>query len=137
MAKAYSVDLRERAVAQLEAGVPNGTVARFLRLGRSTIRAWRAQKERLGDVGPQPRRPARCKLDAHRERIERWVAEDRGITLEAIRAKLKDECGLTTGVTTVFKALRRWQITLKKSHSTPPSRGVRMWRPPASSSSSS
>ena len=66
--KAYSTDLREKALAAVDRGVPRQQVARDFDLDPSTIKRWLRLRRTTGSVAPRPipGRPARLKplLDA-------------------------------------------------------------------------
>ena len=52
MAKPLSMDLRERAMARLEAGEPIVSIALALGVSRSSISKWAARKKAKGSVAP-------------------------------------------------------------------------------------
>jgi len=52
MAKPYSMDLRERAVARVERGESASAAARALDLGEATVIRWVARKKATGSVAP-------------------------------------------------------------------------------------
>ena len=54
MAKGYSKDLRERAVAMVEEGESRREVARLLNLVPSTAVRWLDRWRRTGNVAPKP-----------------------------------------------------------------------------------
>jgi hypothetical protein len=58
--KEYSVDLRERLLRAIDAGLSQAEAARLFGVGTATIARWRRQRER-GSVAPRPRvgRPRR------------------------------------------------------------------------------
>lgn len=112
MAKAYSLDLRERVVAAVDRGENPAEVAQQFQITERTIWNWLALrkqtgdlKPRVGDVGPA------CVLEEHRERILRSVAEHPDDSLSERRQQLN----LPGCLMTLSNALRRWGITHKKS----------------------
>jgi len=123
-----------RTVALREAGLPNGTVAALMGVSIATARSWQRRQRRTGSVAPTPRGPRGCAIDAYRGSIERVVRESPGLTLEQLRAQLAEQHGFAVSVPTVHRALRRYGLTLKKSHSMPPSRPGPMSRRRASTS---
>jgi len=52
MAKPYSMDLRERALARVDRGQNASAAARALDLGESTVIRWVARKRATGSVAP-------------------------------------------------------------------------------------
>ena len=107
-----SMDLRTRIVAACDAGdspadvaqtfsVTTRTVFKLLALRRET----ETLKPRSGRTGPK------LKLEEHRDRIVQMIRVTPGATLEEIWTQLK----LSGCLFTLWTALRRWGITLKKS----------------------
>ena len=72
MAKAYSLDLRERVLAAVAEGLPLGEAAERFRVSVPSIVRWRALERRGRGVGPKPfaggRRPARTEAARSRSR---------------------------------------------------------------------
>ncbi len=86
----------------------------------------RQRRERTGEVGTLPRGSRRPPvLAAHAVAIAARIARYPSATLAELRAWLASERGVSVGVTTVWHAVRRLGLTLKKSRSGPPSRRVR------------
>jgi putative transposase len=52
MAKPYSMDLRERAMARVAAGESSAKVAAALKVAVSSVIKWAARQRRLGSVAP-------------------------------------------------------------------------------------
>ncbi len=126
MAKALSVDLRERVVAAVAAGASRrAAAARFGVSAASAIR-WCALERETGSVAPGPlggdRRSART--EAHGASIRGAVARQPDLTLEEIRSELAGE-GVTVGLGTLWRFFDRHGITRKKSRRTQPSRTAR------------
>ena len=108
----YSMDLRRRVVSEVDRGTPPAEVARRFQVAERTIWNWLALRKetgqlapRQGDVGPD------CVLEQHRERILQSIRDDPGLTLAQRQTQLQ----LPGCATTLWNALRRWGITLKKS----------------------
>lgn len=116
MPRPYSVDLRERVLAAVDEGHAPGDVAVQYQISERTIWNWLALREetgklapREGDVGPA------CKLEEYREQILKSITQEPDLTLLERQQKLQ----LPGCLTTLWNALLRWGITLKKS---PPGR---------------
>lgn len=115
MSKALSLDLRERVLAAIAAGMSGRQAA--LRFGVSAASAsrWRALERRQGDARPGPlggdRRSKR--VEAHAEAILAVLDEARDQTLEELRAALAER-GLRFGYGTLWRFFDRRQITVKK-----------------------
>ena len=95
--KAYSQDLRIRALAALDGGMPLAQVARTFHISVSSIKRWRAQQAALGHlrpkhpsgrprrIGPSAERSLRAQLSAAPdatlpEHISIWIRQQ-GISL--------------------------------------------------------
>lgn len=116
MAKALSVDLRERVIAVIEGGVScRQAAARFGVSASSAIR-WHALARSAGDVTPRrqggDRRSGR--IEAHASLILDAVARTPDITLAELRAELAGH-GIGAGIATLWRFFARRRITLKKS----------------------
>ena len=94
MAKAYSLDLRERVLAAVADGLPLGEAARRFRVSVPSIVRWRALEREGRGVGPKAfaggRRPART--EAARETILALLRENPALSTEALRAALAARC---------------------------------------------
>lgn len=107
----YSMDLRERVLADFDGGMGNNAVARKYRVSDRWVYKLRRQREETGDIaprrgktGPQP------KLAEHTERLLQLVEEHPDATLEELRDKL----GVPVCPTTLWKTLKRLGVTFKK-----------------------
>ena len=111
MGKPYSVDLRERALALIDAGDTASEVAEFFQVTVRTLRSWLALRRQTGEVaprkgvvGPKP------KLAEHRAKITAAVQAAPSATLEELRVTLS----LPGCLSTLWNALEQWGLTLKK-----------------------
>ena len=123
MSKALSVDLRERVVRAVAAGVScRAAAARFGVSASSAIR-WCARLRETGSVVPGPlggdRRSGR--IEAHAARILELVARTPDLTLAELRAALA-ESGFVAGMASLWRLLDRHRLTRKKRPRTRPSR---------------
>ena len=112
MGKPYSVDLRERAWALIDAGDTASEVAEFFQVTVRTLRSWLALRRQTGEVaprkgvvGPKP------KLAEHRAKITEAVQAAPSATLAELRVTLS----LPGCLSTLWNALEQWGLTLKKS----------------------
>lgn len=116
MAKGYSKDLRERAVAMVEEGESRREAARLLNLAPSTAVRWLDRWATTGSVAAKPGTGhSRSPLKAY----ERWlldlVAREPDLTLEEIRDRLRREKKFEVAVSSVWRFYDRHDITFKKS----------------------
>jgi len=120
MAKGYSKDLRERAVAMVEDGESRREVARVLNLAASTAVRWLDRWTSTGTVEAKPGTGhSRSPLKAHEQWLLDLVAKEPDLTLEEIRDRLKREKRLAVAISSVWRFYDRHEITFKKS----PARG--------------
>jgi transposase len=111
--RAYSLDLRQRVIAALDAG--EGTqpeIAARFRVSVSFITRLLKRRRRTGSVAPAPHGgghpPA---LDsAARRRLRRLVRDQPDATLEELAARVGVPCGRMA----IFRTLRELKITRKK-----------------------
>ena len=123
MARAISVDLRERVVAAQKAGSGGyAGVAKIFSVGEASVSRWMRLDRERGSVEPRP----------HAGRASRLTASDRTVLLaivsersDATLAELADELAkraqVKLSVSGLHKILARLGITRKKKTSTRPS----------------
>jgi transposase len=121
--KAYSLDLRTRAVAAVAAGQSHLAVARRFALGRSTVQRWVAQHTARGTLAPQPI-PGRPRAigPAEEPGLRAQVRAAPDATLAEHCTAWAQEHGVTVSLTTMHRALQRLGWPRKKSVSTPASK---------------
>jgi transposase len=127
MAKAYSQDLRERVIEAVEEkGMSRRAAADRFGVSESSAIKW-VQRYRLtgerGPVGTGGHRPS--KLEPERDWLKTVLADDPGITLEALSGRLAAERGVRADTSMLSRFFRRAGISFKKRRSTPASRTVR------------
>ena len=144
--KQYSVDLRERLLGAIDAGLSQAEAARFFGVGTATITRWRRRQRERGSVAPDPRPGRRRRIGrAHEQAL---LAQVRAVP----DATLREHCALWAATqgehlseATMSRALARLGWPLKKSRSSPVSamsghappggpRSPRSTRPASSSS---
>jgi transposase len=111
--RAYSTDLRERIVRAYEngEGTQRELAERFdvsLRCVQMLLRRWREEKT----VEPKPHgggQPAKVSPEQEKQ-LKLALQEQPDATLEELRQR----CGINASITSVFRALRRLDITRKK-----------------------
>jgi transposase len=123
MGKAYSVDLRERVVAAIEAGSSTGEAAKRFCVSKAAAGAWARLKRATGNVVP-PRqgKPKGSVLDAHADFILGVLNDVPDTTLAEMTERLAHERGIRVVYTAVWKFLDRRGQTHKKR---PPMRASR------------
>lgn len=114
MAASYSMDLRLRVMRDIDQGNSvNETAAKYSITAR-TIFDWKRLRLQTGDVKPRVGNVGRKrKLDAYRDAILQEITKNSSTTLEELHSQLQ----LPGTVTTLWNALNRWGLSLKKSGS--------------------
>ena len=125
MGRPYSQDLRERVVDAAEATSRRQAAARF-GVGVATAIRWMAALTTTGTVAARPQgRARRSKLDPHETFLRALIAETDDITLEKMRARLREERALTVGLGTLWAFLDARGLMYKKRQPMPRSRTAR------------
>lgn len=116
MARSYSQDLRERVLNEaLGGGSARSAAARF-GIGASTAITWASRARDSGErTARRQGHPVGSKLDDEADYLLELVAQTPDLTLEEIRARLKQERGLDAGTTTIWRFFNARQITVKKN----------------------
>lgn len=113
MPQAYSLDLRSRVLADYDDGTGPTQLARRYRVARSWIYKLIDQRREVGHIQPlqgKTGRPSKLKHEA--ERLRQIVTQFPDATLEELRQKLS----APVGISTLWRALDKLKLTLKKSH---------------------
>lgn len=115
---AYSLDLRERVLADCDGGLSNDASARKYHVSAAWIRRLKQRRRETGSIAPRTRRLPPPRLLAHAERLCELVEQRPDATLEELRQAL----GVPTSVASLCRALQRLRLTVKKKCCVPPSR---------------
>lgn len=117
MAKALSMDLRERLVSAVENGLSRRSAAKRFGVAPSTAIKWVDQVKRTGSV--QPRRQGGDKrshhLEVHADEILALVKKDKDLTLAQLVEYIEQTHGLRVAQSTVWRLLDRHNMTFKKN----------------------
>jgi transposase len=118
VAEAYPVELRERVLADCDAGLGTKATARKFRVSPAWVRRLKQhRRERGGDIAPRTGGGSRgTKID--RAELAALVRQRPDATL----LELADGLGVACVKSAVWKALRQLKLSYKKSPSAPPSR---------------
>jgi len=114
MAKAFSLDLRQRVLAAYDEGdISVMELTRRFRVKRWWIYKLLRQRRDTGSIAPLPRLPGRKrKLAGYEKRIRQAIQKNPDASLEELRRYL----GVQVALSTLWRTLRGMRITLKKSH---------------------
>lgn len=116
MAKGYSKDLRERAVALVQSGESAREAARLLEVGASTAIRWIERWTTTGSVEAKPGTGhSRSPLEEYRQWLLDLVAAEPDLTLEEIGARLRREKKLKSATSSIWRFYDRHGITFKKN----------------------
>ena len=115
--KAYSTDLRERAVQAVASGTPRQEVVRLFGMSLATLKRLLKQQREQGHVAPKPQPGPRFAIGgaqtaALAAQLRRGQASD--ATLEQHCRQWRDEQGVTVSTHTMRRALRRRGWSHKK-----------------------
>ena len=118
MTRAYSVDLRERVVRQVEAGRSVRTGAAMFAVSASFVVKLTQTWRRRGTVAPQPQGGDRrsAALERQRDWLLQLVAEESDLTLAEIRDRLGEQ-GTPASISAIWRFFDRHGISLKKNRS--------------------
>ena len=123
--KPYSVDLRERVLADSDAGMGTLAVVVKYKVSFAWVRRLKQQRRETGQIAPRKPRPRQpVKLVQYVEKLAPLVREKPDATLEELRAQL----GGNVSTTTLWRALRALHLTFKKKSCMPRNRTGPMCR---------
>jgi transposase len=123
MSRPYSDDLRERAVAAVEAGLSRRQAAAVFRVGVSSVIRWVQRRRRTGSVSPGRMggdRGSRI-VGADRAWLLERIAAKPDLTLQELRRELAER-GLAVGYGTVWRFCDREKLSFKKKSVRRPAR---------------
>ena len=115
----YSSDLRERVLADRDAGMSTADTARKYRVSPAWVRRLLQRRRETGETKPRAQRHGPVPLSlTHGAQIRQAVAEQADATLAELRQKL----GLAVALSTLWAAVAALGLTLKKKSPAPRSR---------------
>lgn len=127
MAKPISMDLRNRALGAIRAGLSCRRAAAHFAVSASSAIRWHQLEREQGHAEPKPQGGDRRseRIEEHAATILELVKAMPDMTLAEIRSILA-ELGVSFGITTLWRFFKRRRITLKKRPRMRPSRIVLM-----------
>jgi transposase len=112
--KQYSVDLRERLLGAIDAGLSQAEASRLF--GVSTRTRWRQQRRATGSLAPKVRPGRRPAIGPEQAAaLQAQVAQHPDAPLAEHCAQWAQDHDVTLSVAGMSRVLRRLGITLKKS----------------------
>ncbi len=118
--KAYSPDLRERVVAEAEAGQRSqAQIANHYRIGLSTLEGWRRRQRETGSCAALPHGGGRPRALQDCERFLRdELKRHPDATLEELCARAAEAEGVHANSSMMCRELQRLKLPRKKRRST-------------------
>lgn len=117
MAKAYSMDLRDRAVAAVRGGMSRHEAAKRFAVSVASVVRWCQLADRTGSTRPGKlggHRP--WLLDGERDFVMARIAGKPDLTLEALRREVHAR-GAKVSLDTLWRFLKHCGHSFKKKHS--------------------
>ena len=112
----YSMDLRERVLADCDAGFPTKQVAEKYGVSRTWVRSLKQRRRETGSIAPCV--PTGRPRKINREQLATLVKQCPDATL----VELRDRLGVDCSATAIWMALAAMRITFKKKRCAPPSK---------------
>ncbi len=109
--KAYSMDLRNRVLADCDAGMEARQVAVKYNVSESWIKRLRQRRRESGETAPRRPKTSPPKWQLYADSIEQFVTDQPDATL----AELKEHLEIPLSIPTLSQALIALRFTLKKS----------------------
>jgi transposase len=122
--RAFSRDLRERVLADCDAGHSNDEVARKYKVSAAWIRRLKQRRRETGSIEPRLRRVPPPRLMAHADRLQSLVGQQPDATLQELREAL----GVQVSLPSFCRALQRLRLTVKKKSCALRSKTGPMWQ---------
>ena len=121
--KAYSTDLRERAVASVESGECNiPEAARRYKVSEPSLERWRARKRTTGNCAPLPHARGVPRKVARAEAVIRAAVKAQpDASLQELCEQVEKETKIKSDPSMMCRELARLKLPRKKSRSMPAS----------------
>ena len=116
MGSPRSVDLRERVVGEISAGMSRRQAAARFKVSASSAIRWAALEQETGSVAPRARGgKSRSPLEPHSAWLLELVAREPDLTLAELERRIAAEMGMAITERSIRRFFDRHRITLKKS----------------------
>ena len=116
--KAYSIDLRRKIIDTYKAGgISQRQLAKRFCVTLSFIEKLLKQYRETGNIAPKIRaKQTPSKLNEQQLKVLKEIVESKNdATLSEIREQLKEHTGITIGISTVDRILKKMEIRFKKN----------------------
>jgi transposase len=112
MGRALSMDLRTRIGADWDRGLPALAIAQKYSVARRTVNNLVHLRDRTGSLEPVPgSRGRKSVLRPRKQEILEALQADPGLTLQGLKTQLR----LPVALSSLWTALHKWGLRLKKS----------------------
>jgi transposase len=118
MPRAYSGDMRQRVIAEVEGGASRRAAAEEFAVSASTAIIWVKCFRETGRCAAKPRGGSISPLEEHAEFLLALIGEQPDLTLDEVICAMR-KCKIRGSRTAVWRFFQRHKITFKKS----PARG--------------
>jgi transposase len=123
MPKPFSIDLRQRILNDVLAGMTYAEAARKYSVSAEFVRQFHRRFQATQEVAPRPPIPRVVPFhQRHETTIREAVSKNPSLTLEQLRSQL----GLDVSIGTLWHALQKLKLSFKKKRSMRPSSNDRM-----------
>lgn len=120
--RAYSLDLRARIIAAVDAGESHPAVARRFGVAVATIGNYRRLQGATGSLAPRPRPGGQPEIGPERyPHLRAQLQADPDATLEQQCVTWAEAEGQVVSIATMWRTIRRLGWTYKKKRWVPPS----------------
>ena len=114
--RAYSQDLRDRALLALGRGESLASISRRLEVSWQWVSGVRDRLVLQGERGPQRMGGhRRSRVEGLQTEIRAWLQADPGLTLQALCERLAERHRVEIKVPALWHQLNRWGLSLKKN----------------------
>ena len=112
MAAAYSMDLRQRVIADADAGLSSKDLAARYHVSRAWVDALKQRRRETGAIAAHKQTKFRRRvLAGHTDRLKALVMAQPDATL----AELRDALRTSAALATIWRELNQLDLTLKKN----------------------
>src|ERR1043166_7532738 len=109
--KPYSMDLRERVLADCDEGMPTSEVAAKYRVSPAWVRRLKQRRRATGETAPRTQRHGpKPSWESYSERLKEAIGEKPDSTLEELKSRLN----LTVALSTLWRACAALGLSFKK-----------------------
>jgi transposase len=116
MGAARSVDLRERVVAEVAAGMSRRQAAAHFRVSAASAIRWVGLKAETGGLAPRPRGgKSRSPLEPHAEWLKALVVQEPDLTLAELEQRIWEGLELKITERSIRRFFTRHRISFKKN----------------------